>query len=348
MKICFWARSRPQSTHMYSMRGLYKRRETIMNTRPALVTAATLLAAAAVPALGQTTGGPAEPANGGMQGVASIPDFSGLWARVSFPGFEPPLTGPGPVTNKLRSPKGSSSIYGYVGDHTNPILKPQAAEIVKKRGEIELDGSHAPSPRTQCWPGGVPFVFVSVGMQMFQQPNRITIYYPEDNQLRHVRMTEHHPVSLTPSWYGDSVAHYEGDTLVIDTVGVKIGPFAMVDVYGTPHSPALHVVERYRLLDYVDAKEAEERGEKENLGLPMADSGIARDPEYKGKGLQLQFTVEDEGVFTTPWSATVTYRRPSVSLGQWPELVCAENSNGYDGHDQGKKAAVPTADKPDF
>jgi hypothetical protein len=319
-----------------------------MNTRPALVTAATLLAAAAVPASGQTTGGPAEPANGDMQGVASIPDFSGLWARVSFPGFEPPLTGPGPVTNKLRSPKGSASIYGYVGDHTNPILKPQAAEIVKKRGEIEFGGSHAPSPRTQCWPGGVPFVFVSVGMQMFQQQDRITIYYPEDNQLRHVRMNEYRPVSLTPSWYGDSVGHYEGDTLVVDTVGVKIGPFAMVDVYGTPHSPALHVVERYRLLDYEAAKEAEERGEKENLPLPMADSGIARDLNYKGKGLQLQFTVEDEGVFTRPWSATVTYRRPSVPLGQWPELVCADGANGYDSHDRGKKAEIPTADKPDF
>ena len=50
---------------------------------------------------------------------------------------------------------------------------------------------------------------------------------------------------VTPAWYGDSVGHYEGDTLVIDTVGIKVGPFAMVDMYGTPHSAALHVVERY-------------------------------------------------------------------------------------------------------
>jgi hypothetical protein len=310
--------------------------------------AAALLTAAAVPASGQTAGPAGGPANGGAQGAASIPDFSGHWARVSFPGFEPPFAGPGPVTNKLRSPKGSASIYGYVGDYTNQILKPQAAEIVKKHGEIELGGAHAPNPRTQCWPGGVPFVFISVGMQMFQQPDKITIFYPEGHEVRRVRMNESHPVRLTPSWYGDSVAHYEGDTLVIDTVGVKIGPFAMVDAYGTPHSPALHVVERYRLLDYEAAKEAEERGEKENLALPMADSGIARDPDYKGKGLQLQFTVEDESIFTTPWSASVTYRRPSVPLGQWPELVCAENANGYDGYDHGKKAAVPTADKPDF
>jgi hypothetical protein len=174
--------------------------------------------------------------------TTSIPDFSGMWARVSFPGFEPPLAGPGPVTNRLRSRNGASSLYGYVGDYTNLILTPQAAEIVKERGEIELGGSHAPSLRTQCWPGGVPFVFVSVGMQMFQQPDRIAIYYPEDNQLRHVRVNGTHPARLAPSWYGDSVARYEGDTLVIDTMGIKIGPFAMLDAYGTPHSPALHVV----------------------------------------------------------------------------------------------------------
>jgi hypothetical protein len=64
--------------------------------------------------------------------------------------------------------------------------------------------------------------------------------------------------------------------------------------------------------------------------------------------LQLEFTVEDDGVFTTPWTATVTYRRPSGPLGQWPEFVCAENPNAYDPRDPGKKAAVPTADKPDF
>jgi hypothetical protein len=58
-----------------------------------------------------------------------------------------------------------------------------------------------------------------------------------------------HPAHVTPSRYGDSVGHYEGDTLVIDTVGIKIGPFAMVDMFGTPHTEALHVVERYRLID---------------------------------------------------------------------------------------------------
>jgi len=61
-----------------------------------------------------------------------------------------------------------------------------------------------------------------------------------------------------------------------------------------------------------------------------------------GKVVQLQFTVEDEGVFTTAWSATVTYWR---ALDEPRELVCAENTHEYYA---GRDTAVPTADKPDF
>jgi hypothetical protein len=61
----------------------------------------------------------------------------------------------------------------------------------------------------------------------------------------------------------NSVGHYEGDALVIDTVGFKIGPFSMVDWYGAPYTQALHVTERYRLVDDDEAvKSAEERGTK--------------------------------------------------------------------------------------
>jgi hypothetical protein len=182
-------------------------------------------------------------------------------------------------------------------------------------------------------------------MQMIQQPDKITILYADTYEVRRVRMNQPHPTRVTPSWYGDSVGRYEGDTLVIDTVGIKADrPYAMVDWFGTPYSGALHVVERYRLLDYNAAKEAEERGERENFGIPATDHGFARDPEYKGKGLQLELIVEDECVFTTPWSATMTYRRP-LSLLQWQEIVCSENVPGFDG---GYKTAVPTGDKPDF
>jgi hypothetical protein len=317
------------------------------------------LAAIVTPASAQQVAPAAAPANMRAHSAVPIPDFSGIWSHPSFPGFEPPASGPGPVVNKSRRPQVNfdgrilpadngvlvSNPAQLVGDYTNPILKPNAAEVVKMHGEMELRGVVSPTPTIQCWPEPVPYIFNGVAMQMLQQPDKIIFLYPNDHQVRYVRMNETHTAQVTPSWYGDSVGHYEGDTLVIDTVGIKVGPFAMVDMYGTPHTQALHVVERYKLLDYEAAKEAEDRGERENRRLPSSDPGFAPNPNYKGKGLQLQFTVEDEGVFTMPWSAAVTYRRPLSPLGEWPESVCAENPHKYNTE---KDPDVPTANKPDF
>jgi hypothetical protein len=271
----------------------------------------------------------------------------GFFRHLAHPslGFESPVSGPGPVVNKSRLPNGSSNYSKLVGDYSNPILKPQAAEIVKKRGEISLSGLAFPDPLNQCTYQPVPYLFWNFRIQMLQQPDRITILYNHWLEFRQVRMNQPHPAQVTPSAHGDSVGDYEGDTLVIDTVGVKVGRYTMIDRFGTPHTAALHVVERYRLLDYEAAKEAQERGQKEWQSVPA----YAVDPDYKGKGLQLHFTVEDEGVFTKPWSATITYRRALRT--EWLEEVCAENVHEYyAGHQyySDKDATIPTADKPDF
>src|SRR5579864_936759 len=213
--------------------------------------------AAATPGLGQAVPPVVGPAVSGTQSTVSIPDFSGIWGHPYWPGFEPPASGPGPVTNRSRLRQGVGNPQQLVGDYTNPILKPAAAEVVKKQGEQELSGG-APTTYNQCWPQGVPFIFFNYGMQMLQQLHQITILYSQ-NEVRHVHMNQAHPARVTPSWHGDSVGHYEGDMLVIDTVGIKVGPFSMVDMFGTPHTEALHVVERYRLLDYEAASEAIER-----------------------------------------------------------------------------------------
>jgi hypothetical protein len=86
-----------------------------------------------------------------------------------------------------------------------------------------------------------------------------------------------------------------------------------------------------------------ERNAKENAYIAAtAAAGVVHfDPNYRGKVLQLHFTVEDDGVFTMPWSATITYR---PNLGQWSEVICAENIQWY----PGKNSAVPRADKSDF
>ena len=125
---------------------------------------------------------------------------------------------------------------------------------------------------------------------MFQQPGNITIVYAVDHQVRHVCMNAQHPPNLTPSWYGDSVGHYEGDTLVIDTVGLNTRSF--VDNYRTPHTEKLHVVERWRIIE--------------------ADSI-----------LEVRFTVDDPGTYNQPWSAIQRFRRVPT---QMDEEVCAEGN----------------------
>jgi hypothetical protein len=81
-----------------------------------------------------------------------------------------------------------------------------------------------------------------------------------------------------------------------------------------------------------------DRDAKENIRPSVA----AIDLGYRGNYLQLQFTVEDEGVFTMPWSATITYGLPA---GEWLKNVCTENPHKCVTE---KDAAVPTVEKPDF
>src|ERR1700688_4058531 len=154
----------------------------------------TLAAAAATPALAQT----ATPAVGPAKS-ATIPDFSRVWNHPAFPWFEPPASGPGPVTNRSRAPQrpvaatgsqaspptkdGVSNYDQLVGDYTNPILQPWAAEVVKKFGEISLAGITFPNPSNQCWPRPVPFIIKHNQMQMIQQSDRIVFLYVEDHEV---------------------------------------------------------------------------------------------------------------------------------------------------------------------
>ena len=236
-----------------------------MNLRRNLLLLATVVAAAG-PAAGQPATQAAGQADIGAPSAASIPDFSGIWRHGSLPWLVPPASGPGPVTNRSRRPDNGQSDYGQlVGDYTNPILQPWAAEVVKKKGELSLAGVTFPNPANQCWPEPVPFLFKHMAMEMIQLPDHIVMLFNEDHEVRWVRMNEPHPAHVTPSWHGDAVGHYEGDTLVIDTVGIKADrPFAMVDLFGTPYTDKLHVVERYRLLDHEAVKGDLERAAKEN------------------------------------------------------------------------------------
>jgi len=97
---------------------------------------------------------------------------------------------------------------------------------------------------------------------MIQQKDEVILLYLSDHQVRHVRLNVPHSAHPAPTWQGESVGHYEGDTLVIDTIGQKVGPLSMVDRYGTPFSAALHVIERYRLIDGPMARDLQLKARK--------------------------------------------------------------------------------------
>src|ERR1700722_12150384 len=189
-----------------------------MNIRRNFLLSMALAAALVTPAFGQAPA--ARPAPSAAPSAASIPDFTGIWRHPSLPGFEPLASGPTSLTNRSRK-NGVSNYDQLVGDYTNPILQPWAAQVVKEHGELSMTGVEYPSPANQCWPEPLPYIYKNFVIQLLQEPHRVTIIYDQDHEFRQIRLNEPHPAQVTPSWYGDSVGHYEGDTLVVDTVGQK-------------------------------------------------------------------------------------------------------------------------------
>src|SRR5258708_30884110 len=79
----------------------------------------------------------------------------------------------------------------------------------------------------------------------------VMVWQGDHHQLRHVYLTDKHSAKIAPSWFGESIGHYEGDTLVVDTIGLSTRTF--IDEYSTPHTQKLHVVERFRGIDCATA-----------------------------------------------------------------------------------------------
>jgi hypothetical protein len=186
---------------------------------------------------------------------------------------------------------------------------------------------------------------IQFGVKIIQQTNEVVLINLT-NQVRRVRRNVPHSRRPTPTWQGESVGHYEGDTLIVDTIGQKVGPISMIDRFGTPFSSALHVIERYRLIDGKLAQDLQQKHIRNYFlhGSPYRNTyGMGDiDPDTTKPGLQVEITVDDPVMFTTPWSGFVTYR---PVLGNWPEAICAENTQG-----SGTSWAVivPRAEQPDF
>jgi hypothetical protein len=127
-------------------------------------------------------------------------------------------------------------------------------------------------------------------------------------EIRHIYLTGAHSPNVKPSWYGESIGHYEGDTLVVDTIGLNDKTF--LDNYRTPHTDKLHVTERWRLIE-------------------------------DGKKLEILMTIDDPDTFNQPWQALRRYDRVNRTLS---EDICSENNFNPFGIDYG----TPVAEKQDF
>src|SRR5215475_6255313 len=157
------------------------------------------------------------------------------WGKNAF-NFEGMPSGPQPLRNLSRLANGKANARQLVGDYRNPILTPEAAAVVKQKGELAVAGKGFPNSQDQCRPMAPPFALaMQLGFVMLPAAGgNISILYDQNMHVRHVRMNGAHPQNPTPSAMGDSIGHWDGDTLVIDTSGVKINPFTSIDRFGTP------------------------------------------------------------------------------------------------------------------
>ena len=169
--------------------------------------------------------------------------------------FLPPESGPGPVMSDPAHPRISNAVAAatgqqptfHMGDPNSPILQSWVKEAIHKRNELILSGKPGYTRQAACWPNGVPaFLLYPVQpIYIVQTEKEVLMISQEDHQVRHIYLNVPHSKTVPLSWHGESIGHYEGDTLVVDTVGMNDQTY--IDNYRTPHSDKLRVVERFRL-----------------------------------------------------------------------------------------------------
>jgi hypothetical protein len=231
-----------------------------------------------------------------------------------------PAGGPGPVIFDKAHPyvaNGSGRPPTYrVADLSNPILQPWTLASMKKANDDVLAGKVPFRARERCWPYGVPNFDVIALVEpyfIYQTPAKVVMISQGGPEVRHIYLNVSHSKNVQPSWYGESVGHYEnGDTLVIDTIGISTKSF--IDSYSTPHTDQLHVEERFKL---------------------AAD----------GMTVDLSIFVEDPGAFTTPWTAVHRWRRIETPATPFITNACSENNGDIFNHGL---TPVPEAATPDF
>jgi hypothetical protein len=190
---------------------------------------------------GQTAGSNTSAKGAVKTAAASTPDLSGMWRRtrrppdnkrkytifeiaLSLTNDEPPMTAWG--LEKFKAAK--------------PNVGPHAVTIAESN-----------DPTVNCFPPGVPKIYLMRGapLEILQEPGRVVMYFEYDHFVREIFTDgRQHTSDLNPTWMGEAIGKWDGDTLVVDTIGFNDKTW--LDYSGHPHSDALHVVERIRRLDH--------------------------------------------------------------------------------------------------
>jgi hypothetical protein len=191
-----------------------------------------------------------------------------------------------------RMPDGKPNLTGVYNsafgrDPFQATLKPGAEKYKVVRGPTDA------GVYSTCMPTGVPLAyFVPYQWEIVQGLDKVVILYEYLHMFRVVSINGTHPADPDPTWMGDSVGHWEGDTLVVDSVGYN----DRTELPGAfRHSEALHVVERFQRKDF--------------------------------DHLQWEATIEDSNVFAKPWTITRTFPL-RTDLDKVDEYVC-ENNKDY-------------------
>src|SRR5438105_6931652 len=147
----------------------------------------------------------------------------------------------------MSATAGAANPLSGVADVNNPNLTDFAKDSLRRTNEEVFRGKAVFSREARCWPTGVPTYDLNQAQPVYfvQTPKEVVMVWQMDHQVRHIWLDVPHSNNPQLSWYGESVGHYEGDALVVDTIGQNTKTY--IDNYRTPHSEKLHVTERFHL-----------------------------------------------------------------------------------------------------
>jgi hypothetical protein len=173
-----------------------------------------------------------------------------------------------------------------------PPLKPQYMDILKRRIRAKNAGKPETDTSTQCFPHGMPRLMESpYPIEIWQTKGQVAILHEVAHEVRRFHLDQKQPANPKISYLGHSVAHWEGDTLVVDTIGINASSF--IDDEGSSHSDKEHITERFHKID-------------------------------GGRQLEVDTTVEDPVTLERPYSYSRYFQwRPDVRI---QEYVCEENN----------------------